>query len=306
MSTIRRIVKHQNIDIIHAHHSADLGLIVPALMGLSHVRLIFANYMLVPGPKDDWYHRMEYKRVECIISGAESMRQNSAEFLPIDLERIIHIPYGIDLEKFDSKKVEGVLRNKFSIDVRIPLIGIIGRLDPHKGQDQMIRAMPMILNHYPKAVLALIGDESPEFEGRYKIKLESLAKQMKVSNSVLFTGGTTDTPSHLVDLDVYVLATRRESFSLGCLEAMAMEKAVIGTDSGGTAEMLDHGDCGLLVAPDDPGSMCESVLKLLDNKSLAESLAKRGSEKVRAYFDKEKSMNTISQIYNEGLLAILT
>ena len=85
-----------------------------------------------------------------------------------------------------------------------------------------------------------------------------------------------------------------------------MEKAVIGTDSGGTAEMLDHGDCGLLVAPDDPGSMCESVLKLLDNKSLAESLAKRGSEKVRAYFDKEKSMNTISQIYNEGLLAILT
>jgi glycosyltransferase involved in cell wall biosynthesis len=69
--------------------------------------------------------------------------------------------------------------------------------------------------------------------------------------------------------------------------------------------MLDHGKCGLLAQPDNPKSMAEAVINLLVDRGLASSLANAARAKVLADYDKEKSMDKISQIYNEGYRAAL-
>ncbi len=295
---IRSLVKRSGIQIVHAHHSADLGLISPALWRTPGISLIFSNYMQVPAPKRDMYHRLEYGRVNSVIVGSESMRENAKENLPVTPEKILVIPYGIDLQKFNPDKTDkGAVRGRFGIDEGRPLIGIISRLDPLKGQMEMIEAMPAILRKFPDAVLALTGGETPELKGKYKMLLEDKVKALGLAASVIFTGPTEDTASVLADLDIYVLATHSESFSLGCLEAMAMRRAVVGTNSGGTPAMLGNGECGLLAEPKDPGSLAQNVMKLLSGQSLRDRLAMRAREKIKNRYDRKLSMDKLDAVY---------
>lgn len=298
MLKIRSLVNRRGVEIVHAHHSADLGLISPALWRMAGTGLVYSNYMQVPAPKRDIYHRLEYGGIYRIIVGSESMRENSIINLPVAPEKIVTVPYGIDMEKFDPDKTrKGALRERFGIDTDRPLIGIIGRLDPLKGQMEMIEAMPAILAKFPKALLALTGDETPEFKGKYKKRLEDKIEALGLASSVIFTGQTEDTASILADLDVYVLATHSESFSLGCLEAMAMRRPVVGTNSGGTPDMLDLGGCGLLAEPKSPESLAQKTMEFLSDRSLRDRLSEKARDKVKSRYDKKLSMDRLEEVY---------
>jgi glycosyltransferase involved in cell wall biosynthesis len=303
MLKIRSLIKRRGIEIVHAHHSADLGLISPALWKMSGIDLVYSNYMQVPKPKLDLYNRLEYGRIYRVVVGSESMRENSINNLPVPPEKIVTIPYGIDMKKFDPDKTPtGALREQYGIDKESPIIGIIGRLDPLKGQMEMIGAMSSILMKYPKAILALTGDETPEFKGKYKQLLEDKIEVLGLTSNIIFTGQTEDTASILADLDVYVLATHSETFSLGCLEAMAMRRPVVGTNSGGTPDMLDHGKCGLLAEPKSAESLAQKTMEFLSDRSLCDRLSEKAQDKVRNGYNNILSMDKLEDIYKGSRL----
>jgi glycosyltransferase involved in cell wall biosynthesis len=298
MLNIRSLVKQEGVSVIHAHHSADLGLIVPALWGMPDVRLLFSNYMQVPAPKKDLYHRLEYGRVWKILVASEELKRNAEENLPVAPGIVEVLPYGIDLARFDPARAQaGWLRAKYGLQEDRPVIGVISRLDPLKGQKGMIRAMPRILAKAPSAVLILVGGETPELEGRYLGLLKAETVKMGVADSVIFTGETDDTAPYLAGFTVYVLPSRSETFSLGCLEAMAMGKAIVGTDSSGTPEMLGHGEYGLLATPDDPESFAEKTLTLLGDEALRGKLGEKARSSAMSRYDKKAVMERLMVIY---------
>lgn len=298
MLKIRSIVKCEGVGIVHAHHSADLGLITPALWGLGGVRLLFSNYMRIPAPKKDIYHRMEYGRVWKALVASEELKQNAEINLPIDPARVEVLPYGLDLSRFDPAKTQaGWVREKFRLAPERPIIGVISRLDPLKGQMEMIRAMPLILEKHPGAVLLLVGGETPELEGRYLGSLKDEAARLGIADSVVFPGQTDDTAPYLAGFTVYVLPSRSETFSLGCLEAMAMGKAIVGTNSGGTPEMLGHGEYGLLAEPDNPESLAQKTINLLNDEKARAELGVKARTAAMARYDKSAVMERLSGIY---------
>ena len=295
---IRSIAKNAPADVVHVHHSADLGLASPALWNMPSVRLIFSNYMQVPGPKKDLYHRLEYGRVNLLLTGSDYMLKNNLEYLPVSRDKAQALPYGLDMERFDPAKAKkGELRKKYKIGEDKILIGVISRLDPLKGQMEMIGAMPAVLQRHPQALLILTGGETPELAGQVKPALEDKVKQLGLSDSVIFTGETNDTSTILADLDVYVLPSHSETFSLGCLEAMAMGKAVIGTDAGGTPEMLDYGRLGMLAAPKSPEALSENVIKMLNDEPMRLALGLKAREATLAKYDIRKVIDRLEAIY---------
>jgi glycosyltransferase involved in cell wall biosynthesis len=298
MLKIRSIVKREGATLVHAHHSADLGLITPALWGLGGVRLLFSNYMQIPAPKKDLYHRMEYGRVWKLLVASGELKMNAEANLPLNPARVEVLPYGVDLSRFDPAKTQaGWVRGKFGLSPGRPVIGVISRLDPLKGQMEMIRAMPMILDKHPDAVLILVGGETPELEGKYLGSLKAEAAQFNVADSVIFAGPTDDTASYLAGFTVYVLPSRNETFSLGCLEAMAMGKAIVGTNSGGTPEMLGYGDYGLLAEPDNPESLAEKTLALLKDETARKELGVKARTTAMGRYDKNAVMERLSGMY---------
>lgn len=298
MITIRSLVKQEGATLVHAHHSADLGLIAPALWGIENVRLLFSNYMQVPAPKKDLYHRMEYGKVWKILVASEELKRNAEENLPTAPGKVEVLPYGLDLARFDPAQAQtGWLREKFNLRDDQPVIGVISRLDPLKGQMEMIRAMPRILGKYHNAALLLVGGETPELEGKYLGALKAEATAMGVSGSVIFAGETNDTAPYLAGFTVYVLPSRSETFSLGCLEAMAMGKAIVGTDAGGTPEMLGYGEYGLLAKPDDTESLAEKTLALLDDETLRARMGGKARATAMSRYDRKVVMGRLSAIY---------
>jgi glycosyltransferase involved in cell wall biosynthesis len=298
MLKIRSLIRREGATLVHAHHSADLGLIAPALWRMEGVRLLFSNYMQVPAPKMDLYHRMEYGRVWKILVASEELKRNAEETLPSAAGKVEILPYGLDLARFDPAKGQaGWLRSKFNLREDRPVIGVISRLDPLKGQMEMIRAMPRILEKLPGAVLLLVGGETPELEGQYLGALKAETLKMGVADSVIFAGETDDTAPYLAGFTVYVLPSRSETFSLGCLEAMAMGKAIVGTDAGGTPEMLGYGEYGLLAQPDNPGSLAEKTLALLNDTALRKKLGETARSTAMSKYDKKAVMQRLSAIY---------
>ena len=298
ITAIRSFVKEKNIDIANVSHSADLGLVAPALWRLPSVKLIFASYMQTVNEKKDIYHRLEYNRVDQMLVSGQIMKKYACDNLPIAPAKVKVLPYGLDLRKFEPQtQVTGQFRKKYGIPPKAPLIGVISRLDPAKGQMEMIEAMPAILEKHPKAYLALIGDETTEFIGAYLPLLVEKVKSLGLSDRVLLTGFAENTAEVLADLTLFFLPAHRETFSLSCLEAMAMSKPVAGTNSGGTPETLDNGQCGILFEPKSPTAIAETAIGLLNDPALALRIGARGRERVASLHDRDAVVDRLLSIY---------
>lgn len=298
MFFIRSLIRRNGISVVHVHNSGDLGLVVPALWGMRSVRLIFSSYMQIPAPKKDFYHRFEYGRVDRVLVSSEIMRDNAVANLPVPPEKIEVAPYGLDMGRFDPTHTpKGAIREKYGIGADKIIIGVISRLEPLKGQMEMIEAMPRVIERFPNAVLVLVGDETPELIGKYKHTLEEAVERCGVAGNVIFTGYATDTSVVLADIDLYVLPSHSETFSLGCLEAMAMAKPVIGANAGGTPEMLGYGETGMLAEPKNPSSLADAVIRMLSDPAAMADFAARARAKVETRYDMNVVMNRLHKIY---------
>jgi phosphatidylinositol alpha-1,6-mannosyltransferase len=98
-----------------------------------------------------------------------------------DHSKLVHLPPGVDLSRFTPAAKSVELQKKWGIE-DVPVIVSIGRLVARKGSDQLIKAMPEVLKQFPKSKLLLVGT------GNYQKRLERLVRNLKVEESVIFTG----------------------------------------------------------------------------------------------------------------------
>jgi len=174
------------------------------------------------------------------------------------------------------------LRLKRGIGVSAPVIVTIARVLPRKGQDMVIRALPLIKKEFPDIVYLVVG------EGRFRKKFSELAEDMGVSKSVVFTGGVShDEIIHYLDLaDVFIMPSRRwddkvEGLPNSVIEASARGKPVIAGNEGGSLEAVRDGITGVLVDPESVTEIAEAVICLLRDPGKARLMGVSGREMVR-------------------------
>ena len=165
----------------------------------------------------------------------------------------------------------------------------VARMDSsegYKGHDVVLQALPSVLAKVPDLVYVVVGG------GDDRSRLESLARDLRVAEHVVFTGEISD--SELAALyqrsEIFVLPARTEvggsnpkgeGFGIVFLEAMAFKKPVIGPDYGAPAELVRDGQNGLLVRADDAASVAEAISKMLLNPDMARAMGKTGGDWVR-------------------------
>ena len=126
----------------------------------------------------------------------------------------------------------------------------ISRLEPQKGLDVAVRALPRIRASHPKAVLVVLG------EGPQRAELSALARELEVPVHLL--GRVPDVATWLRRAELLVHPARWEGFGLALLEAMLASKPVVATNVSSIPEIVSDGETGLLVGPDDPDALAES------------------------------------------------
>lgn len=184
--------------------------------------------------------------------------------------RIWDIPNGVDVERFAPAipaERQALRRNLHLPDA--PLIMFVGRFTVAKGLDILLNAWAQRDAALADARLVLVGD------GELRERLVQQAHSLGLDRSVIFTGSTIDTAPYLRAADAFVLPSRTEGMPVALLEAMACGLPCIATRVGGSAELIDDGQNGRLIAPEDVGALMRALTEALSMPSWGERARQR-------------------------------
>lgn len=218
------------------------------------------------------------RRCDRLVFGCASQQKFWTDTFRLPAPRTSYIYNGVDHEAFSPSHPEatpGSLRRDLGIPDGAVVIGSVGRLAPEKSFDLLIRAVAELRSQGRDAWLVLVG------QGPERTKLERLASRHGSSDRVRFLGVLDDVRPALAMMDVFVLPSSDvETFSNAALEAMSMARAVVLSDIGGAAEMLVHGESGLLFDVGDTGRLVELLAGLYDSSEMRGRLGHAARQRV--------------------------
>jgi glycosyltransferase involved in cell wall biosynthesis len=168
------------------------------------------------------------------------------------------------------------------------LVGIVGRLQPWKGQDRFIEAIADLRRRGHRVRGLVVGGNSHNLSPGYETVLRQLAVESGVAPFITFTGHVDDPADQIKTMDVLVNASRQEPFGIVLLEAMALGVPVMAPAEGGPLEIIEPDRSGVLVKSPSAASLVEGLERVLADPEFRRQLAERGRDRVRARFSADK------------------
>jgi len=193
--------------------------------------------------------------------------------------RVIVIHNGIPQEEFAAVDPSDVVAFRARFGGPGPLIGIAGRIKlVRKGQEVFVRAAAQIKDRFPSARFVIIGSPFAGNESHLDI-LQTMVHDLGLDGRVVFAGHLDRPLAGLAALDISVMASAQpEPLGNVTIESMALGCAVIGTNIGGTPELIHDGITGLLVPPGDDAAMAAAMTRLLAHPDEASAMGRRAQE----------------------------
>lgn len=180
-----------------------------------------------------------------------------------------------------------------------PVVGLVGRISPTKGQRELVRAAPRILRRHPGATFRVVG-AATFGEDDYEAAVRAEAVSLGVSSQVRWVGAVPDPTVELDRLTVLVHASPvPEPFGQVVVEAMARGVPVVATDAGGVPEIVGRGRAatGVLVPPGDVEALADAVLDVVDRPDEAEERAARAWADVRERFSVRVTADAVTGVW---------
>jgi len=175
-------------------------------------------------------------------------------------------------------------RPTLALPADVPIVGLVGRLQPWKGQDRLLRAQAILRDRGQAMHLLIVGGDSYGLSPRYAASLRPLAQQLGLADAVTMTGEVPDAGPYIEQMDVLVNASDPEPFGIVILEGMARGVAVLAVDSGGPPEFVANGQTGALARSGEPEALADAHEPLLRSAELRERLGRAGRERFLAEY----------------------
>ena len=296
-----KIIKKNDFDIVHTHTSVGgfIGRVIAKIKGIPLVLWSIHGWAF-NYPYGSLGRRKFFKIIEkgldhltdYYIAVSKNMKQVGIEASITNSKKIKVIHHGIEI----TNKVHTNLttaKEEFGIDKNSPVIGTIGRLEPQKSVDDLIKAVSYLKDKYSNIKLILVGD------GPLRKNLEELAQELNIKNNIIFTGWKKDVNKYIACMDIFCFSSRWESFGIALLEAMRARKPIIATCVGGIPEIVENEKGGILVPPQSPKYLANAVDYLLFNKKVREKMGNYNKNQIKKKFDIRKVIRKYENFYKE-------
>lgn len=267
------------------------------------LKTVYLQQMQMKRRKKDFYHRYFYSQIDAWIVPLELLKKQLLQNINIVPEKVHVIPLTIEVDYFaDARKHRKEARKMFEIPQNAFVAGVIGRIDKEKGQEYLIKAVKILAQDDLHIYGLCVGAETVGGEKGHLRYLEKMAIESHLMDLIHFRPfvEVKDAPKAFGALDVFVMASVSEPFGMVTVEAMASGLPVIGTDAGGTTELLDNGKAGILIPPEDEKAMAKALKDVYTDEKLREQLIEAGGQRVR-----EKYSHTTQCAQVEALLKSL-
>jgi glycosyltransferase involved in cell wall biosynthesis len=292
-----RLIKDQRADVVHTH-LYDGNKYGRLAAGLARVPALISHYHNVYPRRRTKYHLINWILSflnDRIVAVSQAVKESVVAYDRIPPRKIQVIYNGIDLSSFKGDFKDSDLRQKFGVKPEDFLIGVVARLEEQKGHIYLFRALRRLMPDFPQIKVLVVGD------GTLRPVLEAQVMEMGLSEQVLFAGTRKDILEILATLDLFILPSLWEGFSIALLEAMAMGRPVIATSVGGASEAIRSGHDGLLVPPGEESSLVTAVREALLDPRRYEEMGRRGKETVGRQFTVAQHLTRLQDLYLEVL-----
>lgn len=287
-------IRRHGIRVVHAWDPTAVFL-VPLARAL-RIRAILASQLGHRSLSDRRTRkelRLVDRLVDAVVVNCEAMRRHMMEDEGVPSCRIRLCYNGVDLTQFfPGPKPDFEFLTGASL-----AIGTVAVLRPEKALEVLIQAFARVRSLQPNLRLVIVGD------GPERASLQQLNRQLGLGNQCLFLPPTHDVASLLRALDIFVLCSRSEAFSNALLEAMACGCCAVGTEVGGTPELIGRNERGLLCRPDDPEDLADRLAVLIRDETLRRRLGANAARHARENLSIETAAQRIADIYEEFLTA---
>ncbi|APJ04207.1 glycosyltransferase family 4 protein [Silvanigrella aquatica] len=311
---LRKIIKKDNFNIVHSHTRQDVWLCSLAMLFLKNKRQIFSLYMSAPS-KNDIIHRFIYSKVTAITSSSEILNDRIRKNYPILPEQVHLLRYGRDLSVYQKKHEDRTyIRDLYHVKNDEFVVATMCRIDPGKGVREIAEALLLLKPEIKtKVKIWLMGEPTLDHTAAdgtrvYELQalklyewLQEFSKRPEVENRIQLIPFQTNIIPYLSAMDIFILGTYKETYSLSVLDAMAMGLPVIGTNSGGTPEQIENHVRGLLVSPRNSQDIAWAISEYVENPNL---ICEHGENAKNWVFKEHSWQNKVTKLnalYSQAL-----
>jgi glycosyltransferase involved in cell wall biosynthesis len=237
-------------------------------------------------PSRFWLHlKASMLPTDAVLCVSGAVRREQERLYPRWPARVVHP--GIDLA--GGLLTRDAARAELGLEELTPTVGVVGRIEPWKGQDVAVRMAALLRDRQVPVRLVLLGQATSATWPKFGGEVRALVAELGLTKWVDFVGHVFDVHRLLPALDVLVCASREEGFGLAVVEAMAAGVPVVATQCGGPEDVVEHGVSGLLVGPNDPEGLADAVELVLNRSDLAAWLVRRARRTWSARFTGQRS-----------------
>ena len=281
--TISKFVRESGIELINAHFAKDYPVAAIAAR-IAGIPFVITRHVLFPMNK---MHRILLRDVRFVISPSKAVAESlrNQDLFPDD--KIVTIRYGLDVENFPNRDPEP--HSGFCV-------GAIGNLDPVKGFDTLIRAAAIVAQKRSDVKFRIVGEDRSR-DGRNEKELQNLINELDLGSTVELVGWSNNVSEVLGEFDLFVSASRSESFGFVIAEAMLSGVPVIATETEGAKEIISDPKLGALVPIADPQMLASAINDLLTNGTRRNEFSKRGHRHIAENFSLKKTVDETESLY---------
>jgi glycosyltransferase involved in cell wall biosynthesis len=187
------------------------------------------------------------------------------------------------------------LRKELKLEAGDILVGAVGNLRAPKAYDVFLRAAASLRRTSQRYKFVIVG----EGKGPLREQLMALRDRLGLREAVHFAGFKKNVHEVLRNLDVFLITSHTEGFSLATVQAMATEIPVVATRCGGPEEIVSDGASGLLVDVDSPEQIAGAVEKLMSDDQLRQRLTQAARESAQTQFSKGTMIRRYEKLYDQ-------
>ncbi|HFC97728.1 MAG TPA: glycosyltransferase family 1 protein [Thermosulfurimonas dismutans] len=232
-------------------------------------------------------------RVQKVICVSRGLRDfYVSQGLRADLCTVIY--NGIDLS-LRPREGREALRKRWGLPPEDFVLGTVCSLVKRKRVQDLLEAAYLVQRRTSVPIKILIVGDGPE-----RKKLEALSQRLGFSSRTLFAGFQSDPLSFIQAMDLFVFPSEKEGFPRVLLEAMLLGKPVIAARIPGPSELVKDGETGFLVEPRQPEALARAIMKLLQDRELAQTMGEKGRKRVEQ-FDIRHYVSGVSRVFEEVL-----
>lgn len=290
--------KQNKIEIVHAHMARDYPLAAYAAARTSGAKFVVTRHVLFPLNR---LHKLTLARVARVIAVSEAVSLQLRSERIVSPSRIAVVKNGVDVDRFANNTFDSTrTRSAWGIPADALVVGTVGELKPLKGQEEFLRAAAVILKTYPNTYFVVAGIDSSN--GKQNLdRLQQLSNHLNLQDRVRFVEWLPEIAQLYSAIDLFVSASRAESFGLAIAEAMASGTPVVATKTEGAKEIVEEGVTGLLVPIEDDDAIAAAVISLLNDRERSARIGSQAQEVVRSQFGIERMINSTEEIYRQAL-----